>query len=438
MKIERIRPYLNNTLWLLAEKVARITIGIFLFAYIARYLGPEKFGLLNFAVVLVAVTEPLIALGLNRMLVRDLVRFPEKRDEIIASVFVCKLFVAVVCFLLLLVVSLVLGVGPPEARLLIVVLAIGSLFRAFDVIEFFFQSQVAAKYSTIYKSIAFVTASAVNLVLVFLEADLLYFAAVISGELMLVGLFALIAYRHAHHKLLFGQFSVAASKKMIAECWPEVVAGVGTMLCMRLDQLMLEEMVGIKAVGVFATAARLSDAWYFIPAAIVSTTFPAIIAVRATSEHDYMQSLQNLFLILAAMSYAIVLPTMLLAPVLIETLFGEQYVEAASILMIYIWCLPAVAIGLCSGSWIFAEGKIILSLYRMLLGTVCNVLLNLVLIPLYGGIGAAMATVISLFVAFYLFDLFNAAMRPLFFMKTRALFLQGLIGYLKSYLPKAP
>ena len=244
---------------------------------------------------------------------------------------------------------------------------------------------------------------------------------------------SIYSYRKQCRKSIGLRFNFTKSKLLLRESWPEIIAGIGTALCMRLDQIMLEAMVGIEAVGIFSVAARLSDAWYFIPAAIVSSTFPAIIAAKERSQTDYFRSLQNLFLVLVAFGYIIALCTVFFAPLIIDWLFGAKYISASGILMVYIWCVIAVAIGLCSGSWIFAEGRIILALYRMVTGAVFNAFLNYLLIPLYGGMGAAIATVVSLFIAFYLFDLFNSSMRPLFFMKTNALLLLGLPRYIKGY-----
>jgi PST family polysaccharide transporter len=410
----------------------RIGISLFLVAYIARYLGPERFGLLNYAIALVSLTTPVIALGLNRLLVRDLVRDETDAAELMGSAFWLKLLVSVVTVLALVAAVTQAGLGPTEARGLIAIVALGNLFVAFDVIEFYFQSRVEARYAAICKAAAFFLTSALRFALVYFEAPLVWFAVAYSLEWFLIGLFAVLVYQRQAGGIGAWKLRLARGLAMVRESWPEIGAGLATMFCYRLDQLMLEAMVGVETVGVYSTAARLTDMWYFVPAAIVSTTFPAIVRAREGSPEDYHGSLQNLFTVLAAMGYAVAIPATLLAPWVVDLLFGAAYAGAGPLLMIYVWALLAVSFGLCSGSWIFSEGRIMLNLQRMLLGAGCNVVLNWLLIGLFGAPGAAVATVVSLFVAFLLFDALVPAMRPLFVMKLRALLLLDLAPYIRT------
>jgi O-antigen/teichoic acid export membrane protein len=157
--------------------------------------------------------------------------------------------------------------------------------------------------------------------------------------------------------------------------------------------------------------------------------FPAIIQSREEAGTAYRDDLQKLFLVSVAVAYAIAVATIIVAPLVISILFGAGYESGAPLLRIHILSLVAVSLGLCSGSWIFAEGRIILSLYRTVIGAATNAALNWVLIPVAGTQGAAIATVASLFVAFYVFDFFVPSMRQVFIMKSRAIFLLGLVDY---------
>ncbi|MBU2711723.1 flippase [Zooshikella harenae] len=433
-KFQRIKPHLYNTFWLLAERGLRIFISIFLFAYIARYLGPQDFGLLNYAFVFSGLFVPLISLGLNRILVRELVKDRQASAELLGTVFGLRLGAALVSFLVLLLIIIVFDLVPRDAHGLMIIAGLGNLFLAFDVIELFFQSQTAAKYSVQYKSIAFLLVSFFKVSLIFSGASVIYFAWVGALELFLIALLALFFYRKNVDAKICWTFSRIQAKNLLLESWPEALSAVAILLCMRLDQIMLTAMVSVESMAVFSTAVRLTDAWYFIPAAVVNSTFPAIMTSKLKSQVEYLSSLQNLFMLLVLMSFLVILPTMCLAPVIIQVLFGVEYAKASTVLMIYIWGLLFVALGMCSGSWIFAESKVKLALYRTSVGTITNFLLNYLLIPKYGAVGAAMATVCSLAIAFYLFDLFHPAMRSLFFMKTRALWLKGLPTYIKGFM----
>ncbi len=438
---DKLKPYFDNTLWLIAERVARIAVGVFLFAYMARYLGPVAFGTLNYAIVIAGLAVPFISLGLNRTLVMEMVRNPEQEMVLLGTVFVFKMAVAVAASLTLVTLVFALDFGPEESHLIIAIISIGNVFLAFDVIEYYFQSKVQSKYSAIYKSIAFFLSSLVKILLIIFEMELIYFALAAFLEMFFVAMFAFLTYqlRNGTTATTFPRWQLDISRgyELVRNSWPEVISGFGTILCMKLDQIMLEAFRGVEAVGVFSAAARLTDAWYFIPAAIATSSFPAIISMKTKDAKEYQQGLQDLFSIQIIVCVLIALVVTALSSTIIDVLFGVHYRQASTILTVYIWCLPAVALGVSSGSWIYAENRVILSAYRMIVGLLCNVLLNFILIRQYGGVGAAVATLVSLFIAFYVYDLFVSAMRPIFTMKTKALVFIGFPRYFSILVRRA-
>ncbi len=433
--MRRVLQYASNAAWMAGERVLRIITSVFLLAFIARYLGPQQFGLFNYAIAIVALSAPLVALGLNRILVRDLVR-AEGQQELIGTVFSMKLAVSIASVIALGLVGFHSEQVPEEAALLILVAAAGNLFMAFDVVDFYFQSRVLAKYTAIYKSIAFFVTSAVKLVLVFAEAPLVWFAVAHALEWALIAILGIAAYLRYSDLSRRWSFSMQRGLGLLRESWPEIGAGLATVLCLRLDQIMLEALLNIEAVGIYSAATRLSDLWYFVPTAIVSSVFPALVKSREQPGTAYHDDLQKLFLVSVAVAYAIAIATIIVAPVAVSLLFGEGYESGTSLLRLHILSLVAVSLGLCSGSWIFAEGRIILSLYRTTIGAATNAALNWLLIPVAGTQGAAIATVASLFVAFYVFDLFVPSMRPVFIMKSRAILLIGLLDYSRQLIAR--
>ena len=430
---DKLKPYFDNTLWLFAERIVRIAVSLFVFAYMARYLGPVAFGTLNYALVIASLAVPFISLGLNRTIVMEMVRNPEQEKVLLGTVFVFKLAVAIVTSLIILALIFALDFGPEKSQLIIAMVSVGNVFLAFDVIEYYFQSKVQSRYSVIYKSIAFFLSAFFKVMLVAFEFELFYFGLAVFLETLFVAILALLTYQLHGNRSLGAlpdwSFDVDKGLKLVKNSWPEIIAGFGTMLCMKMDQIMLEAIRGVEIVGVFSTAARLTDVWYFIPAAIAASSFPAIISMKQEDAKAYQQGIQDLFSIQVIICVLIAGIVTALSPIVIDLLFGVSYKEASTILAIYIWCLPAMALGVSSGSWIYAENRVVLSAYRMIVGTLCNVLLNFVLIDLYGGVGAAIATVVSLCIAFYFYDLFVSVMRPLFVMKTKALLFRSFPRY---------
>jgi O-antigen/teichoic acid export membrane protein len=180
-------------------------------------------------------------------------------------------------------------------------------------------------------------------------------------------------------------------------------------------------MLGAEEVGYYAAAVRLSEAWYFIPIAITSSVFPSIINAKKQGEKLYYQRLQKLYNLMAWLAAAIALPTTFLAPLIIKVLFGEAFLPASGVLSIHIWAGVFVFLGVACSKWFILENYIKKNLYRASIGMISNVILNIILIPLYGIYGAAVATLIGHVAANLAYDFFDKQTYPSLKLKINAL-----------------
>ena len=94
-----------------------------------------------------------------------------------------------------------------------------------------------------------------------------------------------------------------------------------------------------------------------------------------------------------------------------------EYAAAAPILVIHTWASIFVFMGVAGTQWLVMENLQIFSLEKTLLGALSNIGLNLILIPEYGAVGAAYATLISYAISSLISDLLRAKTRPMFIMK---------------------
>jgi len=196
-------------------------------------------------------------------------------------------------------------------------------------------------------------------------------------------------------------FLLQKAKKLLKDAWPLIFAGMVVSVYMKIDQIMIKEMLNAKAVGIYAAAVKLCEAWYFIPAAVMASLFPAVIEARKKSESLYEDRIQKLYDLMVWGTILIALPIALLADWLTMTLYGEVFFDAANVLRIYIWSSLFVSLGIASSKWLVAENLQRYSFYFTSLGAIINILCNLLMIPIYGIKGAAFATIISYSVASY-------------------------------------
>jgi O-antigen/teichoic acid export membrane protein len=192
---------------------------------------------------------------------------------------------------------------------------------------------------------------------------------------------------------------------------------------MKIDQIMLGNMADASAVGNYAAAVRFSEVWYFIPVAICSSVFPAIFRTRQISSKEYHLTLQFLYDFMAWAALAIAIPMTFLSTPLMVTLLGESYTSSGQILAWHIWSGLFVFLGHAQHQWLMAENINQFSFAKTSLGALSNILLNLWLIPLYQGTGAAIATTVSYLIYSHLSCLIFPALRENGWMLTKALFI---------------
>jgi O-antigen/teichoic acid export membrane protein len=408
------------------EKVLRIVAGLFVGIYVTRYLGPEQFGVFSYAIAIVALFGAIAKMGLDGIIVRDLVNHPDKRDTYLGTAFWLKLIGALLA-LVALAIAVQFTSNDATTNLYIFIIASGLIFQSFEVVDFYFQSKILSKYVSSVKLIQLALSSVLQLYFIFTQADLFWFVLVSLIDQISLGIFLAFVYWRQKLGSFFGQFDLGTAKTMLRSSWPLVLSGITVMLYMRIDQIMIREMLGEREVGLYSAAVKLSEAWYFVPVIITSSLFPAIVNARKISELLYHARLQRLYTTLVWMAIAVAVPMTFLSDWLITLLYGEAYKDAAQVLIIHIWAGVFVSIGVASGSWFISENLQHYALYRTSLGAIINVIFNLILIPIFGLIGAAIATVIAQSMAALFFDVVTKKTRICFYMKLKTLYFANLI-----------
>jgi len=417
-----VRKALGNASYLFADRVARIVVGVFVGVWMARYLGPEGFGVYSFALAFVYLLNPLTTLGLDSIVVRELVREPASGAETLGTAWLLRLLGSTAALVLC---NVAIGLLRPEdalLRSLVAVVSVGPLFQTVDTIDLWFQSRLQAGRSVAAKSVAFVIAAASKIVLILAEAPLIAFAAVGVVELALSAVAVGVAYAASGHAITTWQINWAKGRDLLRLSWPLAVSSMAIVTYMKIDQVMLGEMLDARAVGMYAAATRVSELWYFIPMGIASSAFPLLVEVRARDATLYRRRMQELFDGMAALAYAIAVPLALLSPWVIGMLYGPEFADAGAVLAIHTWASVFVFLGVGQMPWDAAEGLTRLAMARTLMGAVSKIGLNLVLIERFGLRGAAVATLLSYACSAWLGNLSDRRTRGIFLQQARALF----------------
>lgn len=428
---QTLQRVINNSGWMFFDKIFRMGVGFLVAVWVTRYLGPEKFGLLSYAIAFVSLFAAVANLGLYGIVVRDIVRYPEAREEIIGTALFLKCIGGFLCLLLALTVIFLVRRGDSQVHWLVGIIAAGMIFQSFDVFDFWFQSQLQSKYTSFANIPAFVTMIIVRMALILSGGSLVAFAWAAFFDLLLAGVGLLSAYHLATRRL--GQLRVNGkwARRLLSDSWPVIFAGLMLMVYSRIDQVMIGQMLDEKSVGLYAAAVKLAELWYFFPTLILNSMLGMIVAAKEEGEKVYYHRLQQVFDLMAIISYICILPLALFSGKIIAFMYGDAYATAAPVLTVYVVSGIFVMLGHTREYWVTVENITRFSMYSTVVGAVINVVLNFFLIPIYGFLGAAYATLMSLVMAGYLVNAFHGKTRRIFWLQTKSLFLASLFERFK-------
>jgi O-antigen/teichoic acid export membrane protein len=397
-------------------------VGLFVGVWMARYLGPELFGLFSFAGAFVALFSSFSTLGLDGIVVRDIVRFRSVKEETLGTCFALKFIGGMATFLIVLGGIALARPGDSLAYWLVGIISAGMIFQAFDAIDLWFQSQVQSKYSVCAKNFAFLTVSIGKIFLILSKASLIAFAWAGFSEVIIGSACIVMAYKKSGHNVTNWRISLLRAKGLLKDSWPLMMSGVAIMIYMRVDQIMLDLMAGDREVGIYSAAVRLAEIWYFIPIIVVSSVFPSIVEAKDKGEDLFYDRLQKFYGAIALISYFIVLPVTFLAGWIVDLLFGLPYSKAGPMLAILIWSLLFISIGVARSTFLTAMNWTKIHLITVSAGCIINVGLNFLLIPRYGGSGAAIASCVAYWFAAHGACLFYKPLWKTGYMLTKAMF----------------
>ncbi|MGB5850444.1 MAG: flippase, partial [Ignavibacteriaceae bacterium] len=278
-KSETFKKYFKNTSWLFAEKILRILISFLVTVLVIRYLGPEQFGLLSYAISFFGLFSAISVLGLESISIRELVKYPGKRDNILGSVFLLRLVGGIVTVILI-ALTLFISNESTDISILILIISTSAIFQSFSVVDYYFRAEVKAKYSVYVMMASVLFTSSLKILIIILEAPLIYFAIAFSVEFLIAAAGFFTVYKNNSLKIINWKFQKELALSLLKDSWPLILSGLVVSVYMKIDQVMIKNMLNSEEVGYYAAAVRLSEAWYFIPIALTNSLFPAIINAK--------------------------------------------------------------------------------------------------------------------------------------------------------------
>jgi len=404
----------------MGHRVLSMVVALFVGVYVARYLGPEQFGLLSYAGSFVGLFTALATLGLDGIIVRDLVKTPERRDELLGTAFWLKAGGAILMWIGI-AAAIPFTHNDTQTNILIIIIALAVIFQAFNVIDLNYQAEVKSKYVVYAQLASLVISSITKLVFVWIAAPLVWFACVFLLDAVVRAMGLLAMYLQNTGKIWYWKWRWQTARVLLKDSWPLILSGLVISIYMKIDQVMIKEMLGAEEVGLYAAAVRLSDVWLFITVIITNSLFPAIVGAKAVSQKLFEDRIVKLYQLLVSISLIISILMFVFSEKIVLLTFGNDYTKAIDILRLYIWSIIFVFLNNGSWKWYLVENLQKIATIRLSIGALVNVALNFFLVPIYGLTGAVYATLISYITATYFGNLIMPKTRVNFKMQTYAL-----------------
>jgi O-antigen/teichoic acid export membrane protein len=390
---QAFEKYFKNTGALFIGRVGSLLIKMIVGISIARYLGRGQNGILNGGIVYIYLFSAVASLGLDQFIVKELHAFPNNRDQILGTSFWLKIFAGIICIpLIWLAYQIYPAKGTPYSYLFI--FSFIGIVQAFTVIESYFQSRVQSKYIMQVQIAGNLVSAAIKLALIFTHMPLIWFVYAYTLDFVFISAGDYFIYQSKGLSVSRWSYERMLAQKLLTYSWPLIISGIMVALYTRIDVIMLQNISGIKEAGAYATVATLSEAWNFVPVVIVTSLFPAILNARRDEPERYNKRIQHMYDLMVYLSVPVAAVITFASP-LIYRLYTPEYAYAAPVLSVHIWSGVFVFLGAASGQYLIAENFNKLTFVRTGFGAIINIVLNLILIPKIGMMGAAIATLIA-------------------------------------------
>lgn len=403
------KRFLTNTGWIVGQQIVHILLSVLVGILSARYLGPTNYGVISYALSFVTLYSSIASLGMDSVIVKELIDKPDEEGTVLGSAILLRIISGLFSSLSVIVIIWLLNPGEVETVIIAVLCSISLIFRSFELLDYWFQRHLINKYTSIAKTIAYIVVSSYQIFLLKTEKSIEWFAFATSLDYIVLTIIYYAYYKKQGGDNLKANIKTGLST--LKGSYHFIISGLMVSIYGQMDRMMLKTMVSSTAVGLYSVASYICTMWIFIPTAIINSARPIIMEERAKDYRLYLRRLEQLYSGVIWISIIASIFISVFGGYAINVLYGSQYYEAIDPLKILIWSEIFSMIGTARSVWIVSEKKNKYVKYYLIYGVIVNAILNYLLIPKIGIIGAAIATLVT--------QVTTSIIAPLFYKETR-------------------
>lgn len=386
---------LKNASWIIVCRIIQSLISLVIGMISARYLGPSNYGVITYVSSVVAFALPIMQLGLNQTLVKEFVQSPEREGKILGTSLVINILSSIVSMIGSVAFVFLVNAGERETILVCILYSFTLLFQATEMTQYWFQYQLLSKYPSIATLCAYVVVSLYKIFLLVTQKSVVWFALSNVLDYFLISVILMVIYFKVGNQRL--SFDWRLGREMLSRSKYYIIPSLMVMIFQHTDRIMIKLMMGEAETGFYSAAITCVGISGFVFSAVIDSMRPVILEEKGKDQARYENRVSQLYAIITFISLAQSIGMTVLAKPLVNLLYGAEYAPTAGILCVAVWYVTFSYYGSVRNVWILAEGKQRYLFGINVIGAVANVLLNLLLIPRWGGIGAAIASLITQF-----------------------------------------
>ena len=391
----RKNKVVQNASWIIGARVIQALLSFVIGMLTARFLGPSNYGLINYAASVVAFFTPIMELGITNIIVHQLIEHNDREGDTLGTALALNLFSAVFCIAGIIAFSIVANYGETETVVVCALYSILLVFKAVEILQYWFQAHLFSKYSSIATLTAYIVVSAYKLFLLVTHKSVYWFAISYAIDNCVIAILLWGLYKRLGGQKL--RFSKNTAKRLFSQGKYYIVSSMMVTIFAQTDKIMLKAMLGAESVGFYSAAVTCAGMTGFIVTAIIDSFRPVIFEGKKKSEEVFNNHLVSLYSIIIYFSLAQSLVMTIGARVIVLIVYGNQYVPAIDALRIVVWYTTFAYLGSVRNIWLLAENKQKYLWKINLFGALANIALNALLIPWFGINGAAFASLITQF-----------------------------------------
>lgn len=394
-----LKNFLINFSWIILSQFSKIILGGFTFIYVVRYLGPNDFGLISYALSIIGILHPLSTLGLDAIIFRNIIRDKKNEKIIIKTSYLIRIVSGTILFLCT---SLWFYFHGDNSvfNFIIFILAIGFILDAFVVYEGYFAAILQNKYISLSNIVSNIISNIFKVLFIYIKLNIAWIAFAYLLE-KLIKILSLRYFYNLKSSKGHVQFDLNLSKQMMTDSWPLIFTSFAGMLYVHFDQILIKYYLNLEQVGLYAASAKLIIFLYFIPSIISNIIYPKIIELKNNlNSKDFIYKLELIYFVNFVLSLLLMSFILISGKWIVIFFLGSDFASSINILYIYSFSLIFAFFESNNNKLLMIDNFQKLMLIRNIFGLGLNVILNIFLIPKYGIEGAAYATIVSRFMVF--------------------------------------